>query len=76
MISTAKMLFCLFSGAIKFGDKLTLFESVELVSSLSDCDLPFQCAHGRPSTIPLLDLSQLYDTFSSTVSVGFININP
>lgn len=36
-----------FTGAIKFGDPLTLEECESLVQSLSQCKLPFQCAHGR-----------------------------
>ncbi|XP_071079978.1 DNA mismatch repair protein Mlh3-like [Haliotis cracherodii] len=46
-------------GAIKFGDSLTLSQCRELLESLSECDLPFQCAHGRPSVMPLLSLQQL-----------------
>lgn len=34
-------------GAIKFGDPLTLAECEKLINSLSQCNLPFQCAHGR-----------------------------
>eukprot|EP00961_Rhodomonas_salina_P094106 1266324-Rhodomonas_salina.1 len=29
----------------------------QLLSSLKRCKLPFQCAHGRPSLVPLLDLA-------------------
>ncbi|XP_063428250.1 DNA mismatch repair protein Mlh3-like [Mytilus trossulus] len=43
-------------GAIKFGDPLTLPECEELLKSLSKCKLPFQCAHGRPSVVPLIQL--------------------
>ncbi|CAM1320345.1 MLH3 (predicted) [Pycnogonum litorale] len=43
-------------GAIKFGDALTLDECCKILKLLSMCDLPFQCAHGRPSFVPLLDL--------------------
>lgn len=43
-------------GAIKFGDALTKENCIELVKQLSKCQLPFQCAHGRPSIIPLLSL--------------------
>ncbi|KAL8611175.1 hypothetical protein ACOMHN_064465 [Nucella lapillus] len=46
-------------GAIKFGDSLSLSTCRELLSSLSSCDLPFQCAHGRPSIAPILSLTQL-----------------
>lgn len=43
-------------GAIKFGDKLSMQECTRLVQQLSSCQLPFQCAHGRPSITPLLNL--------------------
>ncbi|XP_030212153.1 DNA mismatch repair protein Mlh3 isoform X2 [Gadus morhua] len=42
-------------GAIKFNDVLSLDECHSLVGSLSSCQLPFQCAHGRPSIAPLAD---------------------
>jgi DNA mismatch repair protein MLH3 len=42
--------------AIMFGDKLTDTQCRELISNLSKCSLAFQCAHGRPSVIPLVDL--------------------
>ncbi|XP_046555149.1 uncharacterized protein LOC124264450 [Haliotis rubra] len=47
-------------GAIKFGDSLTLSQCRELLESLAECNLPFQCAHGRPSVMPLLSLQQLH----------------
>ena len=50
---------CFFTGAIRFGDPLTPSECQKLVSSLSECALPFQCAHGRPSCMPLLYLHSL-----------------
>nr|XP_696739.5 DNA mismatch repair protein Mlh3 isoform X2 [Danio rerio] len=46
-------------GAIKFNDVLNKEECCSLVSSLSSCRLPFQCAHGRPSIVPLADLHHL-----------------
>ncbi|XP_059383838.1 DNA mismatch repair protein Mlh3 isoform X2 [Carassius carassius] len=46
-------------GAIKFNDILSKEECCSLVSSLSSCQLPFQCAHGRPSIVPLVDLYHL-----------------
>ena len=50
----------LIPGAIKFGDSLTEDECRRLVGDLSHCDLPFQCAHGRPSVMPLLPLARLH----------------
>lgn len=44
--------------AIKFGDKIDISQCENLVRELSECIFPFQCAHGRPSMIPLVDLSR------------------
>jgi DNA mismatch repair ATPase MutL len=41
-------------GAIMFGDILTLEECKNVVEKLADCNLPFQCAHGRPTMTVLL----------------------
>ncbi|KAM5274265.1 DNA mismatch repair protein Mlh3 isoform 1-T1 [Ctenodactylus gundi] len=46
-------------GAIKFNDSLSPEESYRLIEALSWCQLPFQCAHGRPSMLPLADLDHL-----------------
>ncbi|XP_042669604.1 DNA mismatch repair protein Mlh3 [Centrocercus urophasianus] len=46
-------------GAIKFNDSLTSEESCRLMEALSSCQLPFQCAHGRPSMMPLADIDHL-----------------
>lgn len=42
--------------AIMFNDPLNIEECQALVSRLACCAFPFQCAHGRPSMIPILDL--------------------
>eukprot|EP00474_Spongospora_subterranea_P005442 CRZ05900.1 hypothetical protein [Spongospora subterranea] len=39
--------------AIMFGHHLTVDDCQTLISNLSRCQLPFQCAHGRPSVVPL-----------------------
>lgn len=39
--------------AIRFGDHLSHETCTELVRSLAECQFPFQCAHGRPSVVPL-----------------------
>lgn len=39
-----------------FNDELSLEECRSLVLQLANCAFPFQCAHGRPSMVPLLDL--------------------
>ncbi|XP_029982800.1 DNA mismatch repair protein Mlh3 isoform X2 [Sphaeramia orbicularis] len=46
-------------GAIKFNDSLSKNECHSLIASLSACKLPFQCAHGRPSIAPLVDILHL-----------------
>jgi DNA mismatch repair protein MLH3 len=45
--------------AIKFGDELSLVQCCDLLHALCECQLPFQCAHGRPSLAPLLDISSI-----------------
>lgn len=44
-------------SAIKFGDELTKEQCIKLIENLSNCMFPFQCAHGRPSLVPLMDFS-------------------
>ncbi|KAJ2902479.1 hypothetical protein MKZ38_000529 [Zalerion maritima] len=41
-------------SAIMFNDPLTVTECKELLYELAACTLPFQCAHGRPSMVPLV----------------------
>ena len=43
-------------GAIKFGQKLTFGECLEIVEELQLCNDPFSCAHGRPSLVPLAQI--------------------
>ncbi|KAJ3574792.1 hypothetical protein NP233_g1526 [Leucocoprinus birnbaumii] len=43
-------------GAIMFNDTLTLGECESLVQRLALTAYPFQCAHGRPSLVPLIEL--------------------
>lgn len=45
-------------SAIMFNDVLTLDECRTLVRRLSACAFPFQCAHGRPSMTPLVQLGE------------------
>ncbi|KIP02103.1 hypothetical protein PHLGIDRAFT_112417 [Phlebiopsis gigantea 11061_1 CR5-6] len=49
-------------GAIMFNDPLTLERCERLVAELSATALPFQCAHGRPSLVPLTQVQG--DVFS------------
>lgn len=39
-----------------FNDALTQDQCVDVVERLSRCAFPFQCAHGRPSMVPIVDL--------------------
>ncbi|KAI8687664.1 MutL-C domain-containing protein [Fusarium keratoplasticum] len=43
-------------SAIMFNDVLSVEECEQLIFRLSRCVFPFQCAHGRPSMAPLVDL--------------------
>jgi DNA mismatch repair protein MLH3 len=45
-----------FTGAVMFNDHLSKEQCRGMVTRLADCVFPFQCAHGRPSMVPLLDL--------------------
>ncbi|OHF02359.1 hypothetical protein CORC01_02352 [Colletotrichum orchidophilum] len=46
-------------SAIMFNDTLSRDECIALVHRLSRCSFPFQCAHGRPSMVPLVDIRSL-----------------
>ena len=46
-------------SATMFGDTLSHKQCSALLTNLSCCQLPFQCAHGRPSALVLLDDLQL-----------------
>ncbi|ORX60132.1 hypothetical protein BCR36DRAFT_408495 [Piromyces finnis] len=45
--------------AIKFDDPLTLKECRAIVEQMPSLRFPFQCAHGRPTMIPLINLTYL-----------------
>ncbi|KAL8849991.1 MAG: hypothetical protein Q9221_005097 [Calogaya cf. arnoldii] len=45
-------------SAIMFNDELTPTECKTLVARLAHCKFPFQCAHGRPSMVPLVAVCQ------------------
>ncbi|XP_033142173.1 DNA mismatch repair protein MLH3 isoform X3 [Brassica rapa] len=47
-------------GAIMFGDSLLLSECSLIIEGLKQTSLCFQCAHGRPTTVPLVDLKALH----------------
>lgn len=44
--------------ATMFGDELQHSRCVDLIASLGACRLPFVCAHGRPSVVPLIEVSK------------------
>ncbi|GBF98678.1 hypothetical protein Rsub_11672 [Raphidocelis subcapitata] len=46
-------------SAVKFNDPLTSAECRTLIQRLGATQMPFACAHGRPTTAPLLDLAAL-----------------
>ncbi|KAL2073894.1 hypothetical protein VTL71DRAFT_11220 [Oculimacula yallundae] len=46
-------------SAIMFNDVLSMDQCQILVKRLAMCKFPFQCAHGRPSLVPLVDLRGL-----------------
>ncbi|KIO30923.1 hypothetical protein M407DRAFT_20045 [Tulasnella calospora MUT 4182] len=45
-------------GAIMFNDSLSVLQCETLISQLAEAIFPYQCAHGRPSVIPLAALSE------------------
>ena len=42
-----------------FNDALDRNECLDMVKELQNCKIPFQCAHGRPSVAPIVDLNKL-----------------
>ncbi|KAL0431017.1 UNVERIFIED_CONTAM: DNA mismatch repair protein MLH3 [Sesamum radiatum] len=48
-------------GAIMFGDTLLPSECSLIVEELKRTSLCFQCAHGRPTTVPLVSLDLLHN---------------
>lgn len=53
-----------------FNDPLTVDQCSDLVQRLGVCAFPFQCAHGRPSMVPLVHLSGGNESKSSSVEYG------
>ncbi|XP_010446913.1 PREDICTED: DNA mismatch repair protein MLH3-like isoform X1 [Camelina sativa] len=47
-------------GAIMFGDSLLPSECSLIMEGLKQTSLCFQCAHGRPTTVPLVNLKALH----------------
>jgi DNA mismatch repair ATPase MutL len=46
-------------SAVKFNDALTGDDCSTLIKRLALTQMPFACAHGRPTTAPLVDLGAL-----------------
>ena len=63
VVEAAKNASC--RGALKAKTKLTNLQCETLIESLSYCDDPFHCAHGRPAIVPLLNIPD-DDHISST----------
>lgn len=57
-------------SAIMFNDELSKEQCAVIISRLAECDFPFQCAHGRPSLVPLVDLRSLGSFGNSTGVMG------
>lgn len=55
-------------SAIMFNDELTRAGCQELVARLAGCAFPFQCAHGRPSMVPLVELGSSCGVAASTAA--------
>lgn len=58
-------------GAVMFNDELSIEQCKTLISRLAECAFPFQCAHGRPSMIPLLDLESFSQNNVSNLQEDF-----
>lgn len=58
-------------SAVMFNDELTIDQCKTILSRLAECAFPFQCAHGRPSMIPLVDLGALKEQEVATSSFGW-----
>lgn len=52
-------------SSIMFNDPLPIDECQSLISRLSKCAFPFQCAHGRPTMIPIVDESRHLSNLSA-----------
>ncbi|KAL6586480.1 DNA mismatch repair protein [Orobanche minor] len=51
--------------AIMFGDTLLPSECSLIVDELKRTSLCFQCAHGRPTTVPLVNLDLLHNRIAN-----------
>jgi DNA mismatch repair protein MLH3 len=53
-----------------FNDPLTTEQCSDLVQRLAACAFPFQCAHARPSMVPLVHLGQERTLGGTTTEPG------
>ncbi|XP_040370286.1 DNA mismatch repair protein MLH3 isoform X7 [Rosa chinensis] len=60
-------------GAIMFGDSLLPSECCLIVDELKQTSLCFQCAHGRPTTAPLVNLEALHKQIAKIASLNLNN---
>lgn len=65
MYSAPNDFFVIFSAAVKFNQTLSLVEMENMMKALAECDFPFQCAHGRPSIAPVIDM----EDFKNSVGI-------
>lgn len=59
-------------GAVMFGDELSKEQSKRLVEKLAATHLSLQCAHGRPTMVPLVQIDALQRAVQTRRSVGRI----
>ncbi|KAL9125920.1 MAG: hypothetical protein Q9217_004941 [Psora testacea] len=60
-------------SAIMFNDPLSIQDAETLISRLAQTKMPFQCAHGRPSMVPLVDLGRPEDSRPEGLAFGIWN---
>jgi len=61
-------------SAIMFNDVLNPEECKALIDKLATCTFPFQCAHGRPSMVPLVSMptfDRLHERLADGAVTGF-----
>ena len=58
-------------SAVKFGDELSFERCTQLCYQLQDCALKTQCAHGRPTFYPLIELPQTPKPSQILVNIKF-----
>ena len=58
-----------------FGTKLSKKDCEGLLDELKWCQAPFQCAHGRPSLAPLLQLDKLELKSNVSKKLNFAKLN-